>query len=172
MHPTFFLPNVMKHAGIYCLSLLLIACGQSNSNKTEPTQELVRTDEYVDSVPLSYDELKSQVSDPSQTIDAGRAESIYNTIAGKAKSKSKDYSRLAMEDLFSAYERINKLSQIYVDSSAGYLEILESNLSGLEKRYEEIDSQTPIDINTKLKISETKSDIHQNLSKLRLKKIQ
>ncbi len=162
----------MKRIVIYCMCLTVTACGNASADQTEKKQEQVRTDEYVDSTPLSYDELKSQVYDSANTIDPGRAHVIYITISGKAKNKNMDYSRLTIDDLFSAYERMNKISQIYVDSIVGYLEILESNLSGLEKRYEEIDSQTPIDINTKLKISETKSDIHQNLSKLRLKKIQ
>lgn len=167
----FFFAPKMKTTGIIGICLFTLACSNS-SQKTQSTTDVVRTDIYTDSIPLSYDELNQQFKDTNVIVSASQADLIYKEIAGKLGNKTQDYSRLTIEDLLPAYERLGKLSQIYVDSSATYLDVFETNLNLLDKQYEKVDQAEAIEINLKLKISETKSDIHQSLSKLRLKKIQ
>lgn len=127
----------------------------------------------ADSAPMSYDELKSQFADSAPAISKQRIEALYKEICGKQKwNRLMDYSKLNAEELLGSYQKLNTMSERYKDSSTAYLEVFENQLNKLDMQHDTLEARKQMDLNIRLKISETKSDIHSHFSELRMKKLQ
>lgn len=152
----------------WILGLMVItAC--SNTSQEAQSVETVTPDTGLETEPLSYDEVMDTFKD-SSSLDETRLKALYMEIRGVNSDKSTDYSTVSAQEIPRVYERFKHIAQSYKDSTPEFVHALENNFEALERRLETLDSA--IDLNTKLKISEIKSEIHTALSDLRLQKIQ
>lgn len=161
--------KIMKLQISILIGLLAAAC--NSKGPSEADKEALRNP-IVDTAPLSYDELETLFTD-SISFNEDDKLKIYAQICPKCKElDKKGFSDVSLEDLTECFQRLNTITKLYQDSSSSNLQYLEKALLDLDARTEVLNNESPLDINTKLKISEVKSEIHQAIHQMRLKSLE